>query len=353
MRFEKPHDLSLVQSFLGDPRESYFLSAVKAVVRWPRPELWPLLERIHEEQCLRLASFISPPAGSRSPGEVIVSETQIARTLERFFATHEALSAFASKATSSFDRSYEALCAALSSTRPRILTATLRAFLRVIPVSEPFVPLLFRLWEEHEVLSVEALKFLLDGSGKARKADHERWLAFLMGTHLRLGADSAVQILRQSSDALILIQQQIETTRSRSAHILCDVSNSAWRLGGGLAESTTFRHAMSAVVQELPCEEACRVLEHFVRNASCHDAAAVCEFAPQTSRPTKGLVDALLEQASHWNFYVHDPARMALLCMNDSVVDSQLEGILGKPISSLSIYSLFQTGCSRHWKVLV
>jgi len=110
---------------------------------------------------------------------------------------------------------------------------------------------------------------------------------------------------------------------------------------------------MGVLLEEAPTDIVCSILEYCVRSCTCRDACFVCEYVARVERPSESLITILLEQATHWNFYVHDPARMALLCFNDPVIDQKLEDILSQTVRSLSVYKPVTEGCddgTRRWR---
>ena len=316
---------------------------IKAVSVWTLKAFWPVIAKIHDMHCARLKEYL------------LLTENSEAITL--FFAIHEAIVAYDhEESVKCVQKSYDSICEALKDQNPRLLRATLSGFYNVIPNTLSYAEILFTIWKEHSFIKTQALELLLDVSGEEKAAIRELWYAFLMGTHPRVGEDSAVQILTYKVDVLDLIFEEttVDSFRARSVAVLSDPKNPVWERGTARNfEKGMFCVAMSALKAEASEEIVCSVLEHCIRNCTCHDASFVCEYASDIKRPSNGLVEILLERALHWNFYIHDPARMALLCMNSPAIDAQLEALMEQPLSSLSVYKPVTEGCeplNRRWK---
>jgi len=347
-RFKKERDLPRICRYLVSDQPDFLSAGIRAVVAWPHPTFWKSIKRLHAKLCQEVENNLAPP-GSFAMTQATAGG--ITTALERFYAIHEVLGAYPhEQASHYFDHSYQALSqVAQRSRNSRISSAILTGFLRFIPLTLSYAPLFFRIWKEHGVTLPSVLEVLLDVSGEEERQLHTSWVSFLMGTHERVGEDSPVRILTHQKDVLYLIHQELPTFRRASAQLLSDPTNPAWYIGRGcLCDRSTFERAFDTVLSELPSSAACHLLEHFVKICTCHDANFVCEYTTKIEKPSRELQKALLQKACHWNFYVHDPARMALLCMNDPAVDKQLEDVLQEPLSSLTVYSIVTEGSSTH-----
>lgn len=347
-RFKKERDLPRIRRYLDSDQPEILSAGIRAVVAWPHPTFWESVKKTHHKLCQEVACSLAPP-GSFAMTEATAGG--ITTALERFYAIHEALGAFQHQlATKCFDHSYQALHQVTQRFRnSRISSAVLTGFLRFIPMSLAYAPLFLQIWKQHGVILPSVLDLLLDVSGEEERQVHASWMSFLMGTHERVGDESAVRILTHQKDVLYLIHKEIPTFRRESALLLSDPMNPAWYIGRGcLCDRGTFARAFDAVLAELSSAIACTLLEHFVKICTCHDASFVCEYTVKLQKPSQELQKALLDKACHWNFYVHDPARMALLCMNDPAVDKQLEEVLQEPLSSLTVYNIVTEGSTTH-----
>ena len=315
---------------------------IKAVTVWQHKDFWEVIQERHEYHCNRLGEYISN--SYEVNGDCMI----------QFFAIHEAVVAFENPdSLTCLQKSYDTICQTLQH-QPILLQATLSTFFNVIPPKLLYGDLLFAMWRAHDLINVPVLKMLLDVSGKEKEILMAQWQAFLMGTHPRVGADSPVQILRRKIDALDLIFTEFDTIRKRSIELISNPSFGLWNRGNAKQfDKGLFCVAMGVLIIEAPNSIVCTVLEHCVRNCTCHDASFICEYTTQVDTPTYELIASLLKCASHWNFYVHDPARMALLCMNQPSIDKQLEDQLHQPIHTLSVFKPVHEGClpnERRWK---
>lgn len=299
--------------------------------------------KLHEYHCSKLYEYLI--------------ETNNHEAMILFFGIHEAIISYDKKeCVDCFQKSYDSICEVLNDKKySRLLQITLNGFYNFIPVSLQYGELLFTMWEKHSFIKTSVLELLLDVSGNEKRSIRDQWYTFLLGTHPRVGEDSAVQILTHKVDVLDLIFQEFDSFHKRSIAFLSSTNNPIWNRGNGEKhlDKALFCVSMSALMLEAKRSTLCTILEFCVLNCTCHDACFVCEYAAQIDYPSDGLINALLTSSSHWNFYVHDPARMALLCMNSEETDKQLEELLEQPLNALSVFKPVTEGCKdgkRRWR---
>lgn len=334
-----------VLSFLEHVSLDFVLGGIKAVTVWQHEKFYSVVLKLHEFHCSKISDYL------------LHHENHDAMML--FFGIHEAIVAFQDQdeCVVCLQKSYDTICSVLHDPKhSRLLHITLNGFYNMIPVSLKYAELLFVMWKKHSFIKTSVLELLLDVSGHEKRLIRNQWYSFLLGTHPRVGEHSAVQILTHKVDVLDLIFEEFDSFHKKSIAFLSHVHNPVWQRGihgEKHLDKGLFCVAMSSLLLEVNSSVLCSILEFCIENCTCHDACFVCEYAAQVSSPSDALIDVLLERSSHWNFYVHDPARMALLCMNNCEIDKKLEILLNQPVHTLSVYKPVTEGCKdgkRRWR---
>lgn len=323
--------------FLQDKDSQKVRAGIKAVTVWQHKDFWPVLIDIHQSCCRKLQENEEEPS-----------------TFSLFFELHEAIVSYSNQdAVNCVQESLNILLEILEEKNMEHKKSILIKLFRVIPARLEFGEILFTLWKDFNLINCYVLEMLLDVSGMEKNNLMEGWRAFLMGTHPRVGSDSPVRILHRKVDALDLIFSQFDTFRRRSIELISNPNFSIWKHDSFKFDKGIFCIAMDVLLTEASNDIVCSIMESCVKECTCHDASFICEYASKVSNPSEKLISNLLDCSTHWNFYVHDPARMALLCMNKLEIDERLSEVVEQPIESLSVFKAVQEGCNngeRRWK---